>query len=89
MRVKTVEQAAELAGTIWEQDKLQRQVVRVENIATSRTSSHIRGNVYWKRPGAPVPRKLPQWLPYFNDWLAKATPVNDKAKAMQASCLRE
>jgi len=71
MRIKTVEEAKALVGTIWERDGLKREITRVERLREMKSYNIIAGDVYWRRPGGKE-RKLPQWIPYFNEWLTKA-----------------
>ena len=85
MRVKNVAQANALVGTRWERDGLHRVVTRVEGVAVSHYDGRtIWGKVFWKRPGGKE-RKHPQWLPYFNNWLGKAVPVDDHTKEVVAA----
>lgn len=74
MRIGTVEEAVALIGTTWERDGLRRTITRIDGLRPSSIGMDVCGNVYWCRPGKPE-RKSPQWLPYFNDWLTKATKV--------------
>jgi hypothetical protein len=63
-----------LIGTTWERDGLRRRIDRIEGIRKSYQSGKMLGNVFWGRPGHPT-RKQCQWLPYFREWLSKATRV--------------
>ena len=77
MHVKTIEDAKALIGTTWERDGKSRTVTRIEDLHVSTwDNSTVVGVAYWKRPGGKE-RKLPQWLPYFLQWLSKAERVND------------
>jgi len=73
MKIETIEQAKTLVGTTWERDGQQRHITRITDLRMG-TFSCVCGHVYWARPGGKE-RKQSVWLPYFRDWLAKASEV--------------
>jgi len=76
VRVHTIEEARALVGRGFKDPKgLIRIVDRIENLRTSlQGSGNVIGEVYWRRPGK-EPGSKGQWLPYFNDWLARTEEV--------------
>ena len=71
--INTVEDAKELVGQVWERDGKKREVTRIENLRASH--GYVHGNVYWRRPGGKE-RGNPKWLPYYGQWLSKATRIS-------------
>ena len=75
--VQHVDDAKELIGQVWERDGKQREITRIENLYPDHRGELVFGDVYWKRPGRKE-RKVPQWLPYFDEWLSKAELIEEK-----------
>lgn len=75
----TIDDVKAMVGKTYTKNGNTRTVCRIEGL--SQGVCGLTGNVYWKRPGGNE-RRLPQYLPYFLEWVKKAqevTPEDDEA----------
>jgi hypothetical protein len=74
----TDESIAALPGTMWKGKGGWRAVRRITKASAVPGMSWFRGDVYWSRHGKEE-RRIPQYAPYFCEWLLTAQPANSAA----------
>jgi hypothetical protein len=70
--IMTIDDVKTMIGKTYTRNGNMRTICRIDDLYQGVCG--FTGNVYWKRPGGKE-RRLPQYLPYFLDWVKNASEV--------------